>query len=353
MVAPRNTIFQGDALEQLRTLPDGCVQTCVTSPPYWNLRDYGMPGQIGLDPRPSDYVARIVAVFDEVRRVLRSDGTLWLNMGDGYSQDTKWGGASGFRHTADKVGVYARPRARGSSGLKPKDLIGMPWRVAFALQEAGWWLRSDIIWHKSNPMPESVTDRPTKAHEYLFLLTKSERYHYDAGAIREPLAEKTFTTFGIPHQAQGNDALGKVKSDNWGRTVGRREPKVWKMPDGWDTGCGGHGAFHRQGREKGQRREHQAFGANKRTVWTIATEAFPEAHFSTFPQELVEPCILAGSRIGDLVLDPFMGSGTVALVARQWQRDYLGIELNPAYIEMAERRLACVQPKLFANGLAG
>src|SRR5260221_10349955 len=185
MVAPRNTIFQGDALEQLRTLPDGCVQTCVTSPPYWNLRDYGMPGQIGLDPRPSDYVARIVAVFDEVRRVLRSDGTLWLNMGDGYSQDTKWGGASGFRHTADKVGVYARPRARGSSGLKPKDLIGMPWRVAFALQEAGWWLRSDIIWHKSNPMPESVTDRPTKAHEYLFLLSKSERYHYDADAIRE------------------------------------------------------------------------------------------------------------------------------------------------------------------------
>src|SRR5260221_1468692 len=264
MVAPRNTILQGDALEQLRTLPDGCVQACVTSPPYWVLRDYGVPGQLGLERTPDEFVARMVEVFLEVRRVLRNDGTCWVNMGDAYCSGTsaprKPTSITGPEVPASWSNRCQKERTAAFGTIKPKDLIGMPWRLAFALQEVDWWLRSDIIWHKSNPMPESVTDRPTKSHEYLFLLTKSERYYYDAAAIREPLADKTFTTFGIPHSAQGNDALGKVKSDNWGRTVGSRGPKEWKMPDGWDTGCGGAGAAPRPRRVKGERGGDRAHG---------------------------------------------------------------------------------------------
>lgn len=325
-----DAILCGDALSTLRQVPSGIAHCCVTSPPYWNLRDYGVPGQIGLEATIEEYVARMVAIFAEVRRVLRPDGTLWLNLGDAYANDVKWGGSTSGKHAQGLHGGTSIGRGKRRLGLKPKDLIGLPWRVAFALQEDGWWLRSDIVWHKSNPMPESVTDRPTRAHEYIFLLTRSERYYYDAEAIREPAKPGS---------------------------------KITKMPDGWDTGPGAHGAFHRLGREKGARvadkqrghsRRHagfndrwdamskeqqQSLGANKRDVWSLGTYAFPGAHFATFPPKLIEPCILAGCPPGGLVLDPFMGAGTTAVVAVRHNRHFLGIELNPVYIELAEERL--------------
>lgn len=318
-------ILQGDCLAMLQTLEAESVQTCVTSPPYWGLRDYGVEGQIGLEPTPDAYVQKMVAVFQEVRRVLKADGTLWLNLGDTYNSGG--GTTGGGKHAFSREPNYRQT----IDSLKPKDLCGIPWRVAFALQADGWYLRSDIIWAKPNPMPESVTDRPTKAHEYIFLLSKNERYYYDAQAIKEE---------GV--------YFGK-----------------YKTPDGWDTstGNGGHGGFHKNGREKGfkksdkQRghgRRHDGFNdrwdalpkelqcnmlRNKRSVWTIATQPYPDAHFATFPPKLIEPCILAGSRPGDTVLDPFAGSGTTLYVAKELNRQYVGIELNPAYIELIHQRL--------------
>lgn len=362
----QDVILQGDALMTLRQLPSGIAHCCVTSPPYWNQRDYGVPGQIGLEATIEEYVARMVEIFAEVKRVLRPDATLWLNLGDAYANDGKWGGSTSGKHAQGLHGETSIGRNKRRTGLPPKSLIGLPWRVVFALQEAGWILRSDIIWHKLNPMPESVGDRPTRAHEYIFLLSASVCYYYDAAAIREPLAEKTYTTFGSKHRPQGNDALGQVKSDNWGRTVGERKPKVWKTPAGWDTstGDGGHGSFHRNGRAQGAQRsdkqrghsrrhagfndrwdamskeQQQSLGANKRDVWSLGTYAFPGAHFATFPPKLIEPCILAGCPSGGLVLDPFFGAGTTGVVARRHSRHYLGVELNPAYVEMAEARIA-------------
>ena len=326
---PVNEILVGDVLERLRELPDECVHTCITSPPYWGLRDYGTDGQLGLEATPQEYVAKMAEVFRAVRRVLRDDGTLWLNMGDSYCST-----APGTKNAPQAKGSSTNPEQWANNrpstplGLKPKDLVGIPWRLAFALQADGWWLRSDIIWSKPNPMPESVMDRPTKAHEYLFLLSKCEQYYYNAAAIRTPA--KSCTT---------------------------------KMPDGWNTGDGAHGSFHPNGREKGRKtdkqrghsRSHAGFndrwdkmereeqiqnGSNIRTVWTIATEPYPEAHFATFPQKLVEPCILAGCPEGGIVLDPFMGSGTTALVALKANRKFIGIELNPKYAEMARKRIA-------------
>lgn len=270
-------IRQGDALTLLEEIREGSAQCCVTSPPYWGLRDYGNAKQIGLEATPEGYVARMVEVFREVRRVLRDDGTLWLNLGDSYAAG---GNNSGSRpeDLADKQRSNAGCRYKRRTappGLKPKDLVGIPWRVAFALQADGWWLRSDIIWAKTNPMPESITDRPTKSHEYLFLLAKSERYRYDAEAIAEPAVGGTY---------------------------------------------------------KATR--------NRRTVWSIASEPFLGAHFAVMPQALVEPCILAGSKPGDLVLDPFAGSGTVGVVALRHGRRFLGLELNPEYCEMARNRIS-------------
>lgn len=438
--APRNTILQGDALTVLRRLPSRSVQCVVTSPPYWGLRDYGtarweggndsscdhkgppartaagfnaryfghefdsdkqgekrevyrtlcarcgasrLDAAIGLEPSLDAYLAALVAVFREVRRVLRSDGTLWLNLGDLYcansvrrengNRDQPIAGGGDLPQWSDyAANGHAKYAARMGSGLKPKDLVGLPWRVAFALQADGWWLRSDIVWAKPNPMPESVTDRPTKSHEMLFLLAKQASYYYDAETIREPHAE--------PWRGHGEG-----ERNNWS-VNGQR---------------GSHETA----------REYNPAGRNKRSVWTVATHPFPEAHFATFPPALVTPCILAGSspmacehcgapwerkteatgelvkvRNGrgpnrkqneikhfgttssfktgymqardttgwrptcrckgntgagrSLVLDPFMGAGTVGLVAKQAARDYLGIEMNPAYIEMAERRIA-------------
>jgi DNA modification methylase len=283
-------------------MPDQFVQTCVTSPPYWGLRDYGEQDQIGLEDTPDEYVARIVEVFREVRRVLCDDGTLWLNLGDSY--------------------------ATPGSNLKHKDLVGIPWRVAFALQADGWYLRSDIIWSKPNPMPESVTDRPTKAHEYVFLLSKAARYYYDAEAIQEMTTTPPGATWA-ERKAGGATAGNVIVGD------GRR--------NGTQRVVHGKGVSSNLTRQDGQR--------NARSVWQIATKPYSEAHFAVFPPELPERCIKAGSREGDTVLDPFMGSGTTAWVARHLGRRAVGCELNAEYLEIAARRLA--QQSLLADGAAG
>jgi DNA modification methylase len=298
----------GDTREQMRRLPDGVVQTCVTSPPYYGLRDYGVPGQIGLEATPAAYVAAMVEVFREVRRVLRDDGTLWLNLGDSYAANrsyqvpsTKGGAKHGAAHAAGGTGSTV------PDGLKPKDLIGIPWRVAFALQADGWYLRQDIIWHKPNPMPESVRDRCTRAHEYLFLLAKSERYFFDADAVKEPA----------------------VNTRKPGRKI--TDTRETHGVGGGNAGLNGLMARYHDGEMPTHR--------NRRSVWTVTTKSFQGAHFATFPPDLIEPCILAGSKPGDVVLDPFGGAGTTALVARRHKRASVYIELNPAYADLARRRV--------------
>jgi DNA modification methylase len=261
--AARSALLLGDAKALLAQMPGGVFQAVVTSPPYWSLRDYKIGGQIGLESSLDDYIAALVSIFTEVKRVLRDDGTFWLNIGDSYTS-----GGRTWRATDKKNPIRAmNVRPPTPPGLKPKDLIGVPWRLAFALQQAGWYLRADLVWNKPNCQPESVKDRPTRCHEYVFLFSKSERYHYDAKAKRGPN------------------------------------------------------------------------NRNLRTVWDINTKPYPEAHFATYPPALVEPCIALGTRPGDLVLDPFIGSGTTGLVAVSMKRRFIGIELNPKYLEIAERRL--------------
>jgi DNA modification methylase len=311
------TVLRGDCLEVLARLPAESVQTCVTSPPYWGLRDYGHAGQLGLEKTPDEYVAKLVQVFREVRRVLKPDGTLWLNLGDSYATKPNnnayhHGGYDGSGLPNWDRQVKVRKASKYDEippGLKPKDLVGIPWRVAFALQADGWWLRSDIIWAKPNPMPESVTDRPTKAHEYLFLLAKAERYFYDAEAV----AERAVYLVSPDRKRSGDYQVEAGRND---------------------------GPEHRSGGfVTGERR-------NRRTVWTVTPEPFEEAHFAVMPPELVRPCVKAGSKKGDTVLDPFTGSGTTGVVALQEGRHFVGVELNPAYVEMAERRLGNVDPLL-------
>jgi len=393
----RNTILCGDAIEQLRTLPDESVHCVVTSPPYWGLRDYGAEGQLGLEATPEQYVENMVAVFREIRRVLRKDGTVWLNLGDSYAT-----GAGSYRNPGSDVSpiehggkqAYTKDYARAQPnrmpipGLKPKDLTGIPWRVAFALQADGWWLRSDIIWSKPNPMPESVTDRPTKAHEYIFLLSKSQTYYYDADAIREPLVTAVHAPGNRFDESKVAGPMDRGGKSQWERDM----TETWGNPA----------------------------GRNKRTVWEVATHPYPEAHFATYPEDLIRPCIQAGTseygccadcgapwervtekgltdhdaetdsayeegttanrlarlrqaaraRGGEyvnetrttgwqrtckcttsrmnaaLILDPFFGSGTTGYVAAVCGRDWLGIELNPAYVELAENRLLKVKARL-------
>jgi DNA modification methylase len=310
---PEATILRGDVRQRLAELADGSVQTCITSPPYWGLRDYGHDGQIGLEQTPDAYVAEMVAVFREVRRVLADDGTCWVNLGDSYAGSGKGRNADGSIHesalaakqgTSSGTIIGTLTKSDLPDGLKPKDLVGIPWRVAFALQSDGWWLRQDIIWAKPNPMPESVTDRCTKAHEYLFLLTKSARYYYDAASV----AEASIT----------NDARRPYGSEG-----------AWQM-DGRAEGMK-HGGKLRAVEDVSSR--------NRRSVWTIATKPYSGAHFAVMPEALVEPCVLAGSRLGDTVLDPFAGSGTVGVVALKHGRDFIGAELNPDYAAMAEARI--------------
>lgn len=308
-------ILVGDAIEKLSTLPAKSVHTCVTSPPYWGLRDYGVAGQLGLEKSPDEYVAAMVAVFSQVRRVLRDDGTLWLNLGDSYNAGRE-GGHPGGKKGISRTTIGPQRCGVNSPGLKPKNLVGIPWRVAFALQADGWYLRSDIIWHKPNPMPESVTDRPTKAHEYLFLFAKSERYFYDGDAVKEPLSEASAGRY--KYSFGGPKVIALVEANKHG--VGRR------------TGVVGMRDIPK--------------GRNRRTVWTVKTRSFKGAHFATFPQDLIEPCIKAGCPHGGTVLDPFFGAGTTGVVASRLGRDYIGIELNPTYAAMATERIRGTQAEI-------
>lgn len=311
----------GDALEQLRKIEPDSVQTCVTSPPYWSLRDYKVEGQMGLEESPEEFVEALVDVMDEVRRVLRPDGTAWVNLGDSYAG--RQGGYQGMGGAvADRMAAVQGERItkeKKGAGLKPKDLCGMPWRVAFALRDRGWWLRRDIVWHKPNPMPENVLDRPHNAHEYVFMLSKSSSYFYDCEAVRTPLRDKTRTSWNNERKQSGTEDL--VRSDNWGRGKG-----MYRKP-----------ALDENGEER---------GAHLRSVWSIGTQPYNGAHFAVFPPRLVEPCILAGSRPGDLVLDPFAGSGTTGMVALRLGRKFLGIELNPDYADLARERITSDAPLL-------
>ena len=304
-----NTILQGNSLEILKNIPDKSIQTCITSPPYWGLRDYGTDEQLGLEETPEQYVENMVLLFREVRRILKDDGTLWLNLGDSYGSSTgSIYGISNSKKYSEGDLNFNRPSR--PSNIKQKNLMGIPWRVAFALQADGWYLRQDIIWHKPNPMPESVTDRCTKSHEYIFLMTKSAQYYYD----HEAIMEKTTDSY------QGK--RGKLKHRNKTQSaMGDRVFNVEYTPE---------------------------MTRNKRSVWTIPTRSYKEAHFAVFPDELIKPCILAGSAKGDIVLDPFFGSGTTGLVALRSRRNFIGIELNSEYISIANKRL---KPYLLQNEL--
>jgi len=308
-------VLVGDADERLADIEEGCVQCVVTSPPYWGLRDYDSEGQLGMEPTPGEYVAHIISVFQKVRRVLADDGVVWLNLGDSYTSGNRSWRAPNKNQMRSKVHAERMDyRPKTPPGCKPKDLVGIPWRVALALQSDGWYLRADIIWHKPNPMPESVTDRPTNCHEYLFLLSKQPHYYYDADAIREP----------------HGDWADKDKRYRPGAPVQERsldEPSR-RAPTG-QTGMKQITGLARR----------QADGRNKRSVWTVNTKPYKGAHFAVFPPKLIEPCVLAGSREGDLVLDPFAGSGTTLAVAKRHFRRSIGIELNPEYAELAYRRL--------------
>ncbi len=363
------TVLHGDCRDVLATLPDESVHCVVTSPPYWGLRDYGTgtwsggddahqhvgvnlrtadvggpkqqtkrgsigvrsgdcacgavrtDNQIGLEPTPEEYVATMVGVFREVRRVLRRDGTLWLNLGDSYATSPKGNPGDGMNGRRFGASEHSYDK-RNIPGLKPKDLVGIPWRVAFALQADGWYLRSDIIWSKPNPMPESVTDRPTKSHEYLFLLTRSERYHYDADAIREDNArEWDESNIGPRNRINTGVLVGRVL----GRETNPHGGLAATLPN--------------------------AAGRNRRSVWTIATQPYPGAHFATFPPKLVEPCILAGCPENGVVLDPFAGTGTVGMVAQKLSRRAVLIDLNGDYLDQLRGRNSQV-PLGLASGVA-
>jgi len=289
----------GDVLAKIAEIESGTVDTCVTSPPYWGLRDYNNDGQIGLEQDPNEYVAKMVEVFREVKRVLKDEGTLWLNIGDSYSGSGKGpagnlGKKHNERHLEKKTGGLV------PEGTKPKDLVGIPWMLAFALRADGWYLRQDIIWAKPNPMPESVKDRCTKSHEYVFLLSKSPKYYFDSEAMKEDGV--------IPAGTKG----AKGSAERQGIPGVNARPPVYKVYDG---------------------------KRNKRDVWFVKTKPFPGAHFAVMPEELVEPCVLAGSPVGGLVLDPFAGSGTVGVVSLRHERNFVGIELNPDYAEIARERI--------------
>ena len=336
-------ILEGNSLETLKGLPACSVQCVVTSPPYYGLRDYGADGQIGLESTPEAYVENLVAVFRECRRVLKDDGTLWLNLGDSYNGSGKGGNPEGSPFTKQKTNqgsLIARPTH--ISGLKPKDLIGIPWMVAFALRADGWYLRQDIIWNKPNPMPESVTDRCTKAHEYIFLLSKSKTYYYDQDAIRVPYAEAS-----LPRALRGTSENNKWVEGAPGstaHTISQPRKNVRKQFEkehgGGGSGLKGHSGY----KAADGRLLINPLGRNKWSVWEVPTVAYKEAHFATFPPDLIQPCILAGTKEGDTVLDPFNGSGTTGEVSIMHNRSYIGCEINPDYVRLTKRRLSKVQP---------
>lgn len=349
-----NECYIGDCNEGLKAFIAAGIsaRVCVTSPPYWGLRDYGHDGQFGLESTPDAYVKKLVEVFRLVRNVLADDGTLWLNLGDCYANPDKGGYQPSRVKAEDSLqkgnlasDFYGAPNRNPAVGLKPKNLIGIPWRVAFALQSDGWYLRSDIIWSKPNPMPESVIDRPTKSHEYIFLLSKSERYYYDHEAIREPATHSSIQRWkqDIAKQAGSDRVPGKT--NGLMKAVGG--PKKDKQRGHSRRHAGFNDRWDQMTKE-----EQSVVGRNKRTVWHVATQPYQGAHFAVFPKKLIEPCILAGSRPGDIVLDPFMGSGTTAQVAEQLGRRWVGCEINPEYLALQRERL-CQQNFILdhANGL--
>ncbi|WP_430095250.1 DNA-methyltransferase [Paenibacillus cisolokensis] len=350
-------ILQGNCIEVMPQLEAESFHTCVTSPPYWGLRDYGLPptlwpevtytpmpglppvtvpewtGCLGLEPTPEMFTAHMVLVFKEVWRLLRLDGTLWMNFGDSYAKAGIPG--LGDPTIGDRnLGGMKIPSRSIPNGLKPKDLIGIPWRVAFALQADGWYLRMDNIWSKPNCMPESVRDRPTKAHEYMFLLAKSEHYYYDHEAIKEPLAPASVTrNGGVKTMKAVGGSPGAFGTPQSRKRSGNKGRKYGEERD-------------RPGDHLGASIPWEGSTRNKRSVWTVATSKFTEAHFATFPEKLIEPCILAGAPVGGRVLDPFGGSGTTLKVALENNRECTIIEMGPQYVEIAERRTAVVQPVL-------
>lgn len=305
----KNKIYLGNCIDILKTFPDKSINCCITSPPYYGLRDYGVDGQIGNEDTPEKYIENLVKIFEEVKRVLKDDGTLWLNLGDSWAGSNQGSGTKNPtpKQTSNHGTNYMTTESHKSKlskleGYKAKDLIGIPWMVAFALRNSGWYLRQDIIWAKGNPMPESVKDRCTKSHEYIFLLSKSRKYYFDNVAIKEP---------AVTHPKSRNKKAEGYQADY---------PNGDRFSDG-----------------------ERVYGAdglrNKRDVWFVNTKPCKEAHFATFPDTLIEPCVLAGCPENGIVLDPFSGSGTTAMVAKRNNRNYIGIELNPAYIEISNRRI--------------
>lgn len=367
------TTLHGNCLDVLPTLEAGSVQCCVTSPPYFGLRDYGVDGQLGLEPTLAGYVANLVAVFREVRRVLADDGVVFLNLGDSYAggkigrddnspADRVWldsfGNGGGIKLQVEGNNGMAR---KPTDGLKPKDLMMVPARVALALQDDGWYLRSDIIWHKTAPMPESVQDRPTSAHEHIFLLTKQARYYYDAEAVREPLKLSSLARLSQDLGAQegshrangGGKANGTMKAVMTGAPRKNPDRRTSKGVEGVVDKQRGHGRRHDGFNERWDampKEQQQANGANLRNVWSIGPDGFRGAHFAVMPREIARRCVLAGSREGDTVLDPFSGAGTVPLVASRLGRKGIGVELNAEYVSLARRRIYDDAP-LFAEGV--
>lgn len=348
-----NKIININCLEGLRSVADGSVNCCVTSPPYYGLRDYGHDEQIGLEETPEAYVANMVKVFREVKRVLKDEGTLWLNLGDSYwggkgqsgsrdgeYQDERANRGDSINQRHQQMGGYGktRPTDKRHNVIKPKDLIGIPWMVAFALRADGWYLRQDIIWHKPNPMPESVTDRCTKSHEYIFLLSKSQRYYYDADAIKTPIkdASVALALRGVGENHKNiNGAPGQTP-----HSMNQPRRNVRDLIKGYDHR--GEGDKKLTGHSGNYDAEGNLIGdgmANKKSVWSVTTKPFKEAHFATFPEDLIVDCIKAGCPDGGIVLDPFMGAGTTALVAGKLNRNFIGFELNPEYLKIANKRL--------------
>ncbi len=328
----RNEIIISDALEGLRAIESETVNMCVTSPPYFGLRDYNVKERIGTESTPEEYIDKLVSVFHEVRRVLMPNGTLWLNIGDSYAGGSgRWGGEKGMSEKQSSnrgsLGQIKVAQKWKHDTIKVKDLIGIPWALAFALRSDGWYLRQDIIWQKPNCMPESVKDRCTKSHEYIFLLSKSPKYYFDANAISEPTSEST------ARRCAGANATNENIQAKKPRFGGR---KYTETPESFYRTKSGNIYDYRPKR-------------NKRDVWSISTRPLKEAHFAAYPKELAETCILAGSKKGDLILDPFIGSGTTAVAAVENERDYLGFEINPEYAAIAERRIsqAELQTRLF------
>ena len=339
---PGITLYHGDCREILPQL-EHAVQCCVTSPPYWGLRDYGVDGQLGLEETPEEYTKRMTDVFRAVSDILHKNGTLWLNLGDSYAGSNttlKWREGSARADGSIREDGHLRRNRNGTGyipGLKPKDLMGIPWRVAFALQAAGWYLRSDIIWSKPNPMPESVTDRPTKAHEYIFLMSKSERYYYDHEAIKEPAQDygkrdRTGWSRRIHAEQMGQrPQMGGHKCDF--KESGRNKRSIWKSDENPSHELLAWLVLNHP------RIISEYFTGEKPDVWEVCTKPYPGAHFAVFPPELIEPCILAGTKEGDIVLDPFSGSATVGQVCKKHRRRYIGIELNEEYLKLSPDRI--------------